>query len=76
MKLYYVLVNHGGVELDKLGPYNSDQERDEVAKKTWAECEQDSSTVHYLNVDLTNPGDPVSVGEYSNGELEDDDGDG
>lgn len=69
MTSYYVLLNQGGAELDKLGPFKTDAKRDEEAREAWAEMNQETGSVHWLNVDTDDPGGPVSVGDYTTEEL-------
>lgn len=76
-ELYYVLVENGGCELNKLGPFKTDEERDRAARKTWndADFNTETSNIYWLNVDTERLDDPVSVGEYSNADTEPQEGD-
>lgn len=69
MHRYYVILAGSG-EVEKYGPYDSDEKRDEAAQEIWAEANQEQQTIHWLNVDRGNAEDPVQIGDYSNAELE------
>jgi hypothetical protein len=69
MHKYYVLLSGSG-EIEKYGPYATDEERDAAAKEIWSEANQEQQTIHWLNVDRGNADEPVQIGDYSNGDLE------
>lgn len=68
----YVLILEGGTEIKQEGPFKTAEERDARARELWNdEVDQETDNVFGTDVDLSNPADPLSVWNYSNGFMED-----
>lgn len=70
MHKFYVLIVGCGGGVEKYGPYETDEKRDEMAREIWSETDQEQNTIHWLNVDRGDAEDPVQTGDYSNSDLE------
>lgn len=68
MNDYYLILIHGGVEIETLGPFDSAERLMSEARREWSNAKPEYDSIFHLTVPH---GADVAVGEFSNAQLED-----